>query len=297
MASEMVSCSPRIQSSVSGTKSTLVQMGSMSSVSPSAFSQCVWKYLLCLPLVMSDMRYSVADSEFEIECAARRTSNRIAKITHTATKPASRYAAVLYVMWVHAVVLLKKSDGDIFVSLECSPIRAHGTTMSERTFDGETCSICTDSLEGGGAVHTIECGHAYHAACIIEWFRRGADTCPNCRDVSCTHMSAPTVFARAKFLRRSSHLKKAPEALKKAVERVRKAEKQAADASNELRTFETTHREVLKRHRTLLRHRWNGRARKLKMERELGVYESAEFPIPLLMREGISFRGPDTQWD
>lgn len=42
------------------------------------------------------------------------------------------------------------------------------------------CSICCNEL-CEEAKHTLPCQHAFHGSCIIEWFRRGWDTCPMCR--------------------------------------------------------------------------------------------------------------------
>ena len=42
-----------------------------------------------------------------------------------------------------------------------------------------TCPIC---LEGLGACHALECGHEFHAECIVGWFRSGKNTCPLCKD-------------------------------------------------------------------------------------------------------------------
>ena len=151
--------------------------------------------------------------------------------------------------------------------------------------DAPCCSICTEPLAEGGS-HALACGHAFHAACICEWFRRGASSCPNCRDAPAFGPpSSLNVWARAKFLRRSARSARAPPPLKRAVERLRKAEDKAKAAASALRDFEKTHRTVLKAHRRLQRRRWDSRGLKMSRERELGVYDSAEFPVPLLLRE------------
>ncbi len=42
------------------------------------------------------------------------------------------------------------------------------------------CPICHDDLD---AYHELpECSHRFHANCIIQWFRRGRDTCPLCNN-------------------------------------------------------------------------------------------------------------------
>jgi hypothetical protein len=45
------------------------------------------------------------------------------------------------------------------------------------------CPICLEDFQSdGGTSVSLECGHDFHAACIIPWFRRGQRSCPTCRD-------------------------------------------------------------------------------------------------------------------
>jgi hypothetical protein len=48
------------------------------------------------------------------------------------------------------------------------------------------CAICLDPCDAAaGGTHALPCGHRFHAACVIDWFRSlGAshDQCPTCRD-------------------------------------------------------------------------------------------------------------------
>lgn len=39
------------------------------------------------------------------------------------------------------------------------------------------CSVCLEDLDAGVP---LECGHAFHYECIVEWLRHGS-TCPVCR--------------------------------------------------------------------------------------------------------------------
>jgi len=45
-----------------------------------------------------------------------------------------------------------------------------------------TCSVCLAPLAPSGSCD-LECGHAFHQGCIIQWFRRGHADCPVCRHV------------------------------------------------------------------------------------------------------------------
>jgi hypothetical protein len=48
--------------------------------------------------------------------------------------------------------------------------------------DASACAICQYALEVDGECHTLHCGHAFHTACIVPWFRRESPGCPLCRD-------------------------------------------------------------------------------------------------------------------
>jgi hypothetical protein len=47
--------------------------------------------------------------------------------------------------------------------------------------DGATCVICLSNLSAASPLE-LDCGHAFHAQCVLRWFRRGNPGCPICRD-------------------------------------------------------------------------------------------------------------------
>ena len=52
--------------------------------------------------------------------------------------------------------------------------------MSTEQFDlASVCSVCAEDIEEGGTL--LDCGHSFHATCVLEWFRYYSDACPNCR--------------------------------------------------------------------------------------------------------------------
>jgi hypothetical protein len=61
------------------------------------------------------------------------------------------------------------------------------------SLDG-ACAICQDLLEGAsGGTHVLHCGHVFHTACIVPWFRRESPGCPLCRDTGDTEATEEDV--------------------------------------------------------------------------------------------------------
>ena len=55
------------------------------------------------------------------------------------------------------------------------------------------CMICHDEMvpEDNNPRHKLECGHSYHANCIITWFRSGHNNCPYCGDKGVNYTPVP----------------------------------------------------------------------------------------------------------
>lgn len=121
-------------------------------------------------------------------------------------------------------------------------------TMSADDIDDAICTICADGETE--ALVQIDCGHRFHSACILEWFRHYSTTCPNCRSDGILrrwHHACPE--ERIEHLKRSRETldpvcrKKLDEMIKKTT-RLRKLRK-------EHDLFGVAHAGILKRHRSL----------------------------------------------
>ena len=44
----------------------------------------------------------------------------------------------------------------------------------------DNCAICMEALGEDGV--PLNCGHLYHAKCVIPWLQKGNRSCPTCRD-------------------------------------------------------------------------------------------------------------------
>lgn len=148
----------------------------------------------------------------------------------------------------------------------------------------ENCPICTEPLEND--VTTLECGHAFHTKCIIRWFRRGnSAACPMCRDLGRDdnfNLSYFDVQARCSYLRRKARNKSAPTELKRLYKKLRKAELREKEILKELSQFHKTYKEQRKQYRKLRSMRWRMRRTIDMAKRTLGLFNSAEFPIPIV---------------
>lgn len=152
------------------------------------------------------------------------------------------------------------------------------------------CPICHDALPADASRHTLdECGHAFHAACLIGWLRTGGMSCPCCRadlerEEARDSIDAFTLFERASYLRTTvARRKSAPADLLRLVDRVRKAEAQEKACVRALRAYNREHHTVIAQ-RSRLRsssYRWSGIVRDAK--RVLGMYDSPHYPLPALI--------------
>ena len=137
-----------------------------------------------------------------------------------------------------------------------------------------TCSICLGAFTDQNPKTTLECSHAFHATCIIDWFRSAtnSNTCPLCRSEPSTVLNYPDTMARCTILRRKARAKNAPPELRRCVEKIRAAEQQLLRCKKAWRDFKTDHVKVLlQKHRTLMRRRWMAQRAVNKAKRELGL--------------------------
>lgn len=127
------------------------------------------------------------------------------------------------------------------------------TTVGENgsnTVQDIECTICLNAI-GASNKYTSECGHIFHVNCIMNWYRTGHDTCPNCRSDEYVSLRFADAMDRASCLRRQARKRKAPPRLKKAVLRLRKKEKKKRDAWREYNDFRKAHADSLKTLRRL----------------------------------------------
>ena len=151
----------------------------------------------------------------------------------------------------------------------------------------QTCSICMDGFTLQNPRTELECGHGFHARCIIDWFRSStqSNTCPLCRADPSTVLTYPDTLQRCALLRRKARASNAPPELKKAVDKIRKAESAHTQLAREYREFNTAEiRKMLHKYRELNRKKWAARRAVAKAKRELGLQDFPGLCIMPLVR-------------
>lgn len=144
------------------------------------------------------------------------------------------------------------------------------------------CVICAGRLTPSTA-HRLACGHdAFHADCLIEWFRRGNDSCPLCRDdtIAPTHPSSAT--DRERRLRQYARRKTAPRELVRLVDLIKRHGDATRDAQRAIKSFELTNHNLIQRSRKLYRAAHAARARERIAKSRLSTYTHPDVNVPLL---------------
>ena len=142
------------------------------------------------------------------------------------------------------------------------------------------CVICAE--ESTENMHTLPCGHSFHANCIIDWFR-GAHTCPLCRTSS--KFTRIDTLTRARMLRRMSRRKNMPSELKKLVEKIRQAEAKTKEQKKVYKAFKTENKPILRRCNILEDRIYKLQKKERELQRQLGLFSDSSLTIPLLYKK------------
>jgi hypothetical protein len=167
------------------------------------------------------------------------------------------------------------------------------------TIESDMCAICHDSLssneENTLQNHTLQCEHCFHTSCIINWFRRGAQTCPSCRDPGITPeklcIGGLTLRARASYLRRKIRgTRGGPPELRKLVYNIRNIENKMKLASTAYQKIKRDNKNIFDESYKLRRKKYKLYIKKREVERIIGLYENSTLQLPQLL---IATQNPD----
>lgn len=146
----------------------------------------------------------------------------------------------------------------------------------------ESCSICLNDMKE--KCHTLECGHVFHTACLMHWFRSGGKACPLCRSNDNKHnLSYMDVRERCSYLRRKARNKTAPIELKRLYSMLLEAEAKFKRVRKERREFMTEHAGLRKKLRKLNDDIWKAERLVSRRKRTLGLFTSSEYTIPVVV--------------
>jgi len=114
--------------------------------------------------------------------------------------------------------------------------------MANELEEEEVCSVCAEVVESDG--HSLPCGHTFHTACIVEWFRNHHDTCPNCRS-TWSRMSLCTVSGGKRIQSIRRQIQKDPRRVRPevraSVQRYDLAQKRIAELRQSMRQLRREH--------------------------------------------------------
>lgn len=93
------------------------------------------------------------------------------------------------------------------------------------------CAICQEPCIG--VTHKLECGHEFHANCIVSWFRSGQKSCPICRDEVDNNITNDI-----NYLKRLTKMRSCPEFIKDALLDYKKIKNEIKQLKHEVALFE-----------------------------------------------------------
>lgn len=116
--------------------------------------------------------------------------------------------------------------------------------------DSDICTICADCIEDDGQCTELECGHRFHVPCILQWFREGEGTCPNCRSEGVLrHLMRLRPGQRMAHLRRRAHSLPAP--VRQRLKRLTTLRTKRVNLASEHRALYAKHKKLFAEERKL----------------------------------------------
>ena len=116
------------------------------------------------------------------------------------------------------------------------------------------CPICHLDLDDASL--TLECGHSFHAACVLSWFRSEHDshgTCPLCRHSPAgAPYAVSTDVSMMRLVCNAARRKRASNGMKLAYAHMRAERAKRVAARAAVRCFDAEHRDVLRCRRKLV---------------------------------------------
>lgn len=145
----------------------------------------------------------------------------------------------------------------------------------------DNCTICGDNIDVQEK-HTLECEHAFHTNCIVEWFRRGNMSCPLCRSEKLLSLRPINTLHRIVMLKRESKKRHAPPCLILKVAQYRNALVELNEIKKEYREFKRYNKLILQQQSRLLAKTQMRTTSVSRRMNELREYAHPSVNVPLL---------------
>ena len=133
----------------------------------------------------------------------------------------------------------------------------------------DVCTICAEVEQEDNPLTRLDsCGHVFHANCIVNWFRSGNDSCPNCRSTDLgRRLRMKTLGQRIAEMKRKDT---SPE-MKKILRRLEDYSVTMKTRKYKEREFMSTNANVLKEYRRIRRMAIQSRLRYHRYRRFVGT--------------------------
>lgn len=155
------------------------------------------------------------------------------------------------------------------------------------------CTICLCATDNDDS-HVLECNHSFHVQCILQWYRSGHSSCPNCRSTEFQHLGFSNAKQRASILRQRARRKDAPEFLKKAVQKVKRCQDRTRKKCKSVRAFRKKHRATLQRADALDKQYWRAQQVEKNALYQLGCMDVTGVVVPPILTQ--EERPPSINW-
>lgn len=149
------------------------------------------------------------------------------------------------------------------------------------------CTICMCAIEehNNGSGHALECNHSFHVGCILQWYRSGHDTCPNCRSDDYIPIDFTTAERRATVLQKYAKHPDAPARLKKMVKKLKRCRERKRKQWAAMRNFKRDHKDIFTTIRKLNRNYWRSRDVEDETILTLGCMDVKNVVVPRMERQ------------
>ena len=126
--------------------------------------------------------------------------------------------------------------------------------METQATKDHVCPICLEAIETSATLQELRpyilgCGHEFHTACVMDWFRR-SDKCPICKNVP--DPKVLTRWERISTLKQISQLcrrKDCPVGIKAKMLRLREHRTHISTESKRFSAWRKEHKEILQQQR------------------------------------------------